>query len=351
MAEVLSQAEIDALRAAVRSGDALGDKPAAAGPAPTPAGGDEETSESQVRVTQYDFLKPRLISAVNHRLLQLAHEALAKNLQGAMFALLKMPVEIKLVAMDQVTYSEFVLSLGNPTYLAKLGTSPNMGAIAMEINPQIALAMTDLLLGGAGAAPAEARELTALEVGLLKPIIDAVLAQLKGSWASICDVGFQELEHESNPEYFRLAPPETPCLGTIFDVHMGNVSGVVNVCYPLTVIQAIFRHSESRGASAADIGGAGRNEMLRALGPVPLRVHAVLGAASLVARDLGELKPGDVVCMDKRIDTPILVAIDQSVMFSGTVGRRRGKLAVKIIGARETGSGVAAPGPKAGGKP
>ena len=133
MVDTLSQEEVDALRAAVKSGEVL-DKEAA-----PEAGGD------QVKVASYDFRKPHLVSSDQMHSLQMLHESLGRDLQSTLFANLKTSVEIKLVAMDQVTYSEFVLSVANPTYLALLSTQPDSGNAALELSLSLAMTILDIL--------------------------------------------------------------------------------------------------------------------------------------------------------------------------------------------------------------
>ena len=49
------------------------------------------------------------------RALQTMHEGFGRNFGAALSALLRTMVEVKLTSVDQLTYSEFVFSLENPT--------------------------------------------------------------------------------------------------------------------------------------------------------------------------------------------------------------------------------------------
>ena len=57
-------------------------------------------------------------------------------------------VEVKLTSVDQLTYSEFVFSLENPTCFNLLRAEPLEGNLILDINPSILYPIIDRLLGG-----------------------------------------------------------------------------------------------------------------------------------------------------------------------------------------------------------
>ncbi len=319
MAEALSQEEIDALRTAVRTGVALEGA----------ASEQKPSMVAQVKVTEYDFKKPRLISLQDLKIHQMIHEAMSKSIQSSFFSVLKAAIEVKLVAVDQITYGEFVLSLSNPTHVGKVAVGQQQEQMAVEFSMPIAEAMIDILLGGDGTAHSDGRELTLLETGVFSAIVQQLTAELKAGWSTVSDVSFKWVSSESNPEYLQLATPETSCLGTTFDVKVGGSSGVINLCYPLLMLQGIFKKAAKGKAGPGGMDSS--SDMFRAMDEVPITIHGILGATSMYARELGRLQPGDVLCMDKRIDTPALLAVDQSLMFNAAVGKRNGKVALKIL--------------------
>ncbi len=90
-------------------------------------------------------------------------------------ALLRSIVEVKLTSVDQLTYSEFVFSLENPTCFNLLRAAPLEGNLILDINPAIVYPIIDRLLGGGReSAPLARRPLTAIELRLVSRITDAV---------------------------------------------------------------------------------------------------------------------------------------------------------------------------------
>jgi len=338
MDNTLSQDEVDALLQAIKSGQVVGEE-------------DKVRQEAdEVKVVSYNFRKPHLISSDQLRGFQMLHESFAKTLQSSLLANLKTPLDVKPVAIDNLTYGEFVLSLLSPTFMAVLSTTPNMGDLVIEMNLAVILGMVDILLGGDGGSVHEARELTAIEQSIAGAIMDHVLAELKSAWSGTVDFSFKVQSIESNPEYVQITTTESSILSATFDLRMGETTGTMNICYPFDMIQPILGRVTARMSGRREKTantGTDREEMLLAVGGVPLKLRAEIGRSLLFASELGNLKLGDVVCLDKRIEDPVDVLMGDQVCFKGELGQSRGKVAVRLSRRfSETGNGGSAPVPK-----
>src|SRR2546429_4347032 len=102
------------------------------------------------------------------RSLQTMHEAFGRNFGAALSALLRTIVEVKLTSVDQLTYSEFVFSLENPTCFNVLSAEPLEGQLVLDINPSILFPVIDRMLGGGKEASTQSRRpLTEIELRLV----------------------------------------------------------------------------------------------------------------------------------------------------------------------------------------
>ncbi len=323
MDKTLSQEEVDALLQAMKTGDVkLEGEPAQVG------GGAQD-----VKVVAYNFRKPTLVSGDQLRGFQVMHDLFVKGLQSALFVALKTAVEVKLVAVDQFTYGEFVLSLLRPTYIGVLSTTPNIGEIAIELNLPIVLSMIDILLGGDGNTVQEPRELTAIELSISSDIMDVVVGELKSAWSSVADLSFSVQSYESNPEYIQLATSEAQVLSVTLDLRMGEISGIMNICYPYQMLQPMLGRLSSRIGGRRDVAKSDRkhDDMLTAIGPVTLDVHTVIGHSTIMTSQLASLRPGDVICLDQTVRTPAEVYIGDRLAFRGVMGRCNNRAAVRLI--------------------
>ena len=119
MADVLEQKEVDALLAAVEAGQLA----AAHGQPPG-------RTEGRAKVADYDFKRPERVGKEQMRALQTLHEGFGRNFGAALSGFLRTIVEVKLTSVDQLTYSEFIFSLENPTCFNLLNASRWKGTCA-----------------------------------------------------------------------------------------------------------------------------------------------------------------------------------------------------------------------------
>src|SRR5687768_14119303 len=192
-ADVLSQAEVESLLSAIDTA-----KPSTAAPeaAALPA-----VAKLRERVSAYDFKRPERVGKEQMRALQTLHEGFGRNFAVALSALLRCMVEVKLTGADQLTYSEFIFSLENPTCFNVLAASPLEGNLILDINPAILYPIIDRLLGGGReTGPLARRPLTEIELRLVGRITDLFLAELRHAWENVLEINFEVVRVESNPQ-------------------------------------------------------------------------------------------------------------------------------------------------------
>jgi len=101
LSKILSQEEIDALL--------------------TSATDFERTARAEVQVTSresiivYNFRRPDRVSKDQIRSLHFLHDRFARNVSTSLSAYLRTVTEVAILSVEQFTYSEFLMSLPDPT--------------------------------------------------------------------------------------------------------------------------------------------------------------------------------------------------------------------------------------------
>lgn len=300
MSRILSQDEIDALLASTASGR---------GEAPSEGG----TSS----VVAYNFRRPDRISREQLRSLHLLHDRFALNVSTPLSAFLRAMTEVSIVSVEQFAYSEFLMSLPDPTAFYAVGVHPFDGAGALELNPAIAFAMVDRLLGGTGSTPAPNRALTEIEQNVVDSVIKLLLESLSETWKPIIDVQFRIQGRETRPQMLQVTGPNEIVILLVFDVRIGDARGMLNLCIPATVIEAVGEnfaqgwHKRRRQPTAEEEMWLHAN-----LARVPLPVTALL-ETTLSARDLLALRRGDVILLAHSATHPVEVHVAAVPRFDG----------------------------------
>lgn len=325
--DILSQAEVENLLRAVEG------KPVAANAPPTrrPSG-----VKPREKVTPYDFKRPERVGKEQMRSLQTLHEGFGRNFGASLSALLRKLVEVKLTSVDQLTYSEFIFSLENPTCFNLLRAEPLEGTLILDINPSILYPIIDRLLGGGAENSAIARRpLTEIELGLVSYITDLFLKELKHAWENVVTLELAVERVESNPQLVQIVPPNEVVVLISFEVTLGDLRGMMNLCIPYNTIERIggkltanswvsYGKQKSTEASIAQLSTSLQGSV------VELAVE--LAETKITTQDLVELRVGDIITTDKDIHSPLVARIEGRPKFYVLPGAFKGQKAMEIQG-------------------
>lgn len=324
MAKILSQDEVDALMGAMDRGD-------------LPAEGEGQTSAADAgpTVLGYDFRRPNLITREQLRGFTTIHEDFARELQSNLAIMLRTNVGISLVSCEQQLYREFVFSLSEITHAVLFTVEPLPGTAALEINLSLVFGFVDLLVGGKGDVETSVRKLTAVEVAILEPLTAMFFSRLSQAWRSVMPVDVQTGRSESSPEYIQAAPNDAPVVVLTFDIKIAQASGIINLCYPLPMVQNLLKELHGKSGQLDNYYGKFRPEdfhrqILTALLEVPVRTRVGLGNAVVRLDDWLSLEPGDVLVLNSRPEDTVKVTVENEPLFKGVVGRLHRQLGVKI---------------------
>jgi flagellar motor switch protein FliM len=200
--DVLSHDEVESLLTS--TGAAPAAVPAAAKAAPK----EKKLQRPKGKVTPYDFKRPERVGKEQMRALQSLHESFGRNFGAAVSALLRTIVEVKLTSVDQLTYSEFIFSLENPTCFNLLRAAPLEGNLILDFSPAIMFPIIDRLLGGgAGSSAVARRPLTEIELRLVSRITHIFLKELAAAWENVLALTLEVERVESNPQLVQIVPP------------------------------------------------------------------------------------------------------------------------------------------------
>lgn len=327
MKDVLSQSEIDSLIQALSTGQI----------------NEEEQqnflSESPVRI--YDFRRPNKFSKEQMRTLQIVHENYARVLSNFLTAYLRTPVQIKLVSVTQVTFEEFIVSLPTPTLMTIFNAAEAMGSAMLETNPQFIFPIIDLLFGGEGETPKKIRELTEIELTVMRRIITKMLENLRYAWEDVYVLNPYIENMDTNPQFNQMiASNETVALMTL-STQIRDSQGLINVCFPYISLEPIIANlTAQHWFSASQRGGSQNARILEAgLEHVQVGLSAVLGHTTVNMEDFLQFEVGDVILLNQKLASPMSLLVEDKPMFKIQAGVSMGRRAVRFLAAERGDNG------------
>jgi len=313
MARTLTQEEIDALLTAST---------------PRPARRAQDTVPGGA--IRYNFRRPDRVSKEQMRSLHFMHDRFARNASTSLSVYLRAVTEFSVVSVEQFAYSEFLLSLADPTAFYALAIPPLGELGALEISPAVAFPMFDRMLGGDGRSAAPGRALTDIEQHVADSVVKVLLEALTETWRPILDLRFEIRGRDTRPQMLQIAAPNETVLMIAFDMAVGDARGMVNLCLPVTIVEATGGglaqawHRQRQEPSAAE-----RQWLREHLSAAQMAVTASI-ESRVTTRDLMGVRPGDVVSLGVPASRPVNVHVGRTLKFRGRLAVEQGRVSVRL---------------------
>jgi flagellar motor switch protein FliM len=324
VADVLDQSEVDALLAAVDASGIEGLEGQAV----------DRSARHQKEVHTYDFKRPERVSKEQMRALEGIHEAFARNFGAALSGFLRTIAEIRVATIEQLTYSEFIHSLPNPTNFNLLSAEPLEGQMCLEISPLIIYPIIDRLLGGSNSELfIPQRPLTLIEQRLIGRITDRALNCLSEVWSELVEMKFAITEVESNPHLVQIVAPNDVVVVVGFEIKLAGRAGTMSLCIPFNVIEPVVGKLVAQGWLAyqrrASIDDRS-HEISRGIGATDVDVVAYVAEAGITLGEVLNLQVGDIIQTSKAASDQVILQVEGQNKFAGRIGRHKDNYAIRI---------------------
>lgn len=320
MVDVLSQNEIDALLAALSSGEMDAEE--------------LKKEETQKKVRAYEFKRAVRFSKDHIRSLTRIHENFARYLTTYFSAQLRTFVQINVVGVEQLPYDEFIRSIPKMTILNIFEAEPLEGRMVLEVHPNIAFAMLDRLLGGTGVTPNKINNLTEIETTVMERIFSRAFESLQEAWKTVMEINPRMEALETNPQFMQIVSPNETIALISLSTKIGETTGMINLCIPHVVIEPVMPRlsvhhwfvSQKKTRAPEEV------EALQArLNRAKLPIVAQLGSSQITIREFLNLSVGDVIALDQLAEQPLQIKVGEKLKFLGSPGTIRGRNAVQIL--------------------
>ncbi|MBI5206474.1 MAG: flagellar motor switch protein FliM [Candidatus Firestonebacteria bacterium] len=289
--------------------------------------------KTEPSVIHYNFQRPTRFNKDQIRTIQLLHDTFAGLYHNLLSSYLRCSISVNLIAVDQLIYSEYISSVGNPSLINIITMEPLKGQAILEINQSLAFAFFDRLLGGVGLKYNKSREFTEIEKVVIKKIVDEVLITLENAWKHVIDIKTQVKKTETNPQFVQVVSPETTVILITFEIKIDDTSGLISICLPYPVLEPIQMKLSSRNwfiFKDKTPSFQKDNKIEKKLHSSKLDVQAFLGTILIKAKDVLELKPGDIIKLDTKVNDLIRVDVEGLPEFYARPGLLNSRNSIQI---------------------
>lgn len=318
--EVLSQSEIDALLSALSAGEMDAEE--------------LKKEEKEKKVKVYDFKRALRFSKDQIRSLSRIHENFARLLTTHFSAQLRTYVQISVASVDQIPYEEFIRSIPKMTVLNVFEVPPLEGRLLIEVNPNIAYAMMDRVLGGKGNSVNKVENLTEIETKIMSNLFERACENLQEAWASVAEIDPILTDFEVNPQFLQMVSPNETVVVISLNTTVSETSGMINICLPHVLLEPIipklsvhyWMQTIKKERMPEEI-----SLLEKRIKKAELPIQAILGESSISVQEFLNLNVGDVIQLDQLVDSPLQIKIADHPKFIGQPGKMRHNIAIQIL--------------------
>ena len=318
MSEVLSQNEIDNLLAALSTGEIDPEQMS-------------EASEKQVK--NYDFKRPAKFSKEHLRTLEIIYEHYGRLISTNLPVYLRKTVQATVVSSETVTFSEFTNALASPSILGIINFQPLNGQVIIDMAPNLGFAMIDRMLGGQGTSLDRSREFSEIEMTILQKMMIVCMQLMRDPWRNVVDINPMMDRIETNPAFAQIISPSDMIAIVTLNVKIGDVEGFFNMCLPYFTLEDVMDKLNTKFwfSNMTEVSGEKYEEYLESMiRHVDIPIRALLGKNIITVNDFTNLQVGDVIRLDKDVDSELDVYVGNLRKFTALPGYSKEKFAVRV---------------------
>ena len=243
-------------------------------------------------------------------------------------------VEVSLDRITSVRFGDYMNSIPLPAVLSvfKAEEWENFGLATVDSN--LIYSIIDVLLGGRrgnSTLRIEGRPYTTIETGLVKRLIEVVLADAEQAFRPLSPVRFSIDRLETNPRFAAISRPANAAILVRLRIDMEDRGGNVELLLPYATIEPIRNvllqmfMGEKFGRDPIWEGHFATEIAL-----AEIAVDAVLYESDIPLKQLMRLKVGDTLPLEMKKDALVSVRCGSVTLTEGRRGRVGDRVAIRV---------------------
>lgn len=291
-------------------------------------------------MTPYDFRHPTKLSRDHARALQIVFETFARQWGTQMTTSLRTTVATELNGISQRGYGEWVADIPDPTFMALFTAAPLRGSCVMTFDLSAVMGFVDRMLGGRGGDAQPQRIPSAIEILMVRALLDRVLREFRYSFAQLVDLQCELGNIETNPQYAQAAALTDVMVVADFGLRIGPAASLTEataqIALPYESVGAYLQPPEADPSPAA---AAERRRMHRlasdAISGSPIEVGVRLNPLRMGTGDVLAMRRGDLLRIPHPTSHPLTVVVGDVPVARAVVGSSGRRLACLVVDPKE----------------
>lgn len=287
-------------------------------------------------IQSYNFWSPARFSKEQMRAVELVHEDLSERLTTSLPTFLRTNVRPHLVHMEQGRFHDFIKDFPPNTLFHLISLAPLPGHMVLTMSLNVSYLILEQRLGGKIEGSFADRPLTEIDQSLLRGMVEHMLGDMKGAWSKVATLEPSLEDSTINQHWVQMMMGNERVILLTIEISIQGVAGTMSIFIPFNTLKPITNvlnpHIWIAGRKEQQQDPVARQRAFETMLKAVVPVKAILGNADLTLQDLMSLSIGDVIELDKNIDSPLVVQVANKKQFYARVGRSRKNLGIQITG-------------------
>src|SRR5688572_10842686 len=280
------------------------------------------------------ILSSALVSYERLPMLEIVFDRLVRMLSTSLRNFTSDNVEVSLDNITAIRFGDYLNSIPLPAMLGvfKAEEWDNYGLIMVDST--LTYSIVDVLLGGRRGTAAmriEGRPYTTIERNLVERLVGVVLNDLTATFDPLSPVTFRFERLETNPRFAAIARAANAAVLARLRVDMEDRGGRIELLIPYATLEPV-RELLLQMFMGEKFGrdSIWETHLSSELWQTDVEINAVLDEMTLPLGEVLNWKPGSRLNLECTPDSMVELRCGDVQLFSGQMGRRSGKIAVKI---------------------
>jgi flagellar motor switch protein FliM len=270
------------------------------------------------------------LSNENARALTALHEKFAVSVTNSLELYLGTSLRLKLLSLEQMAIQDYTSKIDSNSYLLPCALNVMESNFLIEMDIALIFPIIDLLLGGAGTASENARELTDIDEEIMQSVTALIVKEVERTWRTLnLSLTPGRCIKPAMIQQVFLANDKLVLL--MFEMTLGGITGPFNIVLPTSFVGFLLRHLKAAQSKKISSLRLLRNPSLRErILDCDFTVAADITQMRVAVKDLIDMKPGTILRMKAPVRSPGRLTVEDVEIFEALPVRNGARKAAQL---------------------
>jgi len=298
-----------------------------------PEGVQDDVPASVIR--EFTVGKQAALSSTEVHRFKQHNDKLIRSLGARLSLFLRTELMMEQVSLEVVDLAKYVQHFPGERHMMLFKIQPFEAVGAMDISKPLSLTIADRMLGGKGFAVNPDRIIREVETAMIDQIGQIALREWANFWKFEEQLRVVMLGHESDPSHIPSVSADDTFYHICIDAEIGDCMDQMQMLFPVRGLEPLLRNlaHEAHSVTGEDDEDQWQEEKQQwntAYDKVKLPLVAQWSDLRILARELLELKKGDIIPLDPKRLNQVEVLLADQTKYIGSLGSRDQKTAVQM---------------------